>query len=182
MNRVRSLVGMRRDAGGSKLNLLDKAPAGWLDVREVAALKGGIKVRSARVWLTRKGIKRVFVKAAPSGFKCYWDDNAVRRELEDYEVVENIPVGWCCYAEACMILGCARSSLYRFADSGLLEERRVRVRKDTGSRYIVLYKRAQVRGLKRARYASECARQRLRERRLRRSLGWLGAGGVLQRE
>ena len=152
--RVRSLVGMRRDAGCSSRNLLDKAPAGWLSSREVAALKGGISVRAARAWLTRRGVAHVWVKAVPTGARLVWDGAAVRRELgcECFsDVLEGIPAGWCCSAEVGVILGCTRSSVSRFVARGKLTVRRARVRCGDGVRCLVLYKRAQVRGFKRAR-------------------------------
>lgn len=171
--RVRSLVGMRRDAGCSRRNLLDKAPAGWLSSREVAALKGGISVRAARAWLTRHGVAHVWVKAVPTGARLVWDGAAVRRELvctRFSDVLEGIPAGWCCSAEVGVILGCTRSSVSRFVEKGQLTVRRARVRCGGVVRCLVLYKRAQVRGFKRAR---EQARDEvLRRRRARLASYW----------
>jgi hypothetical protein len=68
-------------------------------------------------------------------------------------VSEGIPTGWCCSYEACAILGVRRSSLQRYEACGELAGRRVRVVSLTGKRVVVVYRRAQVRGLAKRRRA-----------------------------
>ena len=82
------------------------------------------------------------------------------------EVVPAIPAGWCCSAEVGVILGCSRSSVSRHAELGRFAAWRVRVRSATGWRCLLLYKRAQVRGYKRAREAAARAAQCARVARL----------------
>lgn len=155
--RVRSLVGMRREQLPGKDYVYDVAPEGWLSSRAVAELLG-VAGRSARALLHRHQVECVLVRGR-GGLGLCWSPEGVMRVMEQRSgVSEGIPTGWCCVYEACAILGVRRSSLHRFEARGELAGRRVRVVTSTGKRVVVVYRRAQVRGLARRRRAEWLAR------------------------
>lgn len=152
---------------------LDAVPAGWISSREAAAALG-LHVRSTRALLNRAGVRSVRVKQGGCAPGLFWEPEGVRRKAEEKSPPKDaLPTGWCTSAEACLILGVARSSLARFCAGGALCAKKVRVRTSTGVRPMVILKRSQVRGLAALRQAGERARARLRrarDMRYRRSL------------
>ena len=168
-NKVRALVGFNRNVA----KMLTVAPAGWVSSREVAAALG-LQVRSARALLNRAGVRSVWVKQGGCAPGLFWEPEGGRRLVEAKSPpVDALPTGWCTSAEACLILGVARSSLDRFCAGGALCAKKVRTRTSTGVRVFSILKRSQVRGLAALRQAGERARarrRRARDMRYRRSL------------
>lgn len=168
-NKVRALVGFNRKVA----KMLTVAPAGWVSSREVAAALG-VQVRSARIKLNRAAVRHVLVKRPGDAPGLFWAPEGVRRLVNSMsQPVHGLPTGWCTSAEACLILGVARSSLARFCAGGALCAKKVRIRTSTGVRPMMILKRQQVRGLARRRKAGERTRRqmlRVRSMRVRRSL------------
>ena len=152
---------------------VEVAPAGWVSSREVADALG-LNVRSARALLNRAAVRHVLVKRPGGAPGLFWAPDGVRRLVDSMsQPGHGLPTGWCTSAEACLILGVARSSLARFCAGGALRAKKVRVRTSTGVRPMVILKRSQVRGLAALRQAGERARRqmlRVRSMRVRRSL------------
>lgn len=123
-----------------------------------------VSVRSARALLNRHHARYRLV-ARPGRCAClYWDRSAVeelRRRRQP--LVLKVSDKLCTAREACCILFIARSSLTRYAQSGLLKEYRVRHVTRAGARTRSFFHRSEVHKLaarrNAARARNECARR-----------------------
>lgn len=130
-----------------------RAPRGWVSSREAAVLLG-VSVRAARKRLLDAGVRCVLAGKGRVR-QLFWQSAGVRVSAGRVApLVDCLPRGWCCAQEACLLLGCSRSTLHRWGVKGWLQVRFVRLRKSGVAPWTprtAIFRRSQVEGL-RSRY------------------------------
>lgn len=128
----------------------------------------GRSINSAHMLLRKKDIPFCLVRHNGSGRTVfYWDREAVKQLLRGLPPVQkHLPATLVKAADALLILGIVRSTLYRYVASGKLSEIRRRVMTTRGYRHQCLYLKSEVMKLKSWRNA--CRKQAISWRSFRK--------------
>lgn len=142
-----------------------KPPRWGISSREAAEILG-VTVRSARALLNKHKAEYCLVEYPGGGTCMYWDKQVVERlRARRLPVVRKVPEKLCTAREASCILLVSRSSLYRYAQSGILKEIKVRHVTGKGVRSVSYFVRSEVRLLAARKQAAKARMEQAREHR-----------------
>lgn len=158
---------------GLRVVLREAPRVGWMTTAQCAQLLE-CSESAARERLHRLGVRHEFVLCPAEQPRLYWEPKAVQRVVDGLlPVVDCVPEGFVATEEAVRMLGCARSTLYRWQRSGKVPVQWARLRTRMGTRKVCFYPKealTEMRGFA-VEHKELCERLRDLERRWRTRFG-----------